>query len=233
MTWKEEFMGRKCLYVLAVLLILVSFQSCSSKPEQSLLKSYFHAIALKDVSTMSTMALEPMDIDAQSWKIVQSSEDKIEPAGLPQLNAQELDLKKKLEEHVGVTLDSKDALDAAAETYKATRTSSAKAKQAEAQAAYDKIYGEHKEMQKAYNDAKAAAAHEEEITKFSLGREDITNIRELTGQVHTKDVEVQAINQAGQSKNYRFNIRSYNLKDEAANYSPRSRWIIVKIEALS
>ncbi|MCJ7611117.1 MAG: hypothetical protein MUP19_02555 [Candidatus Aminicenantes bacterium] len=77
-------MGRKCLYVLAVLLILVSFQSCSSKPEQSLLKSYFHAIALKDVSTMSTMALEPVDIDAQSWKIVQSFEEKIEPAGLPQ-----------------------------------------------------------------------------------------------------------------------------------------------------
>ncbi len=225
-------MGRKCLYVLAAVLVLVSLQACSSKPEQSLLRSYFHAIALKDVSTMSTMALEPMDIDAQSWKVVTSSEEKIEAATLNQLNAQELEFKKKLEEHVGQTLDAKDALDSASETYKATRTSAAKAKQAEAQAAYDKIYGEHKDMQKAYNDAKTAAAREEEITRFSLAG-DISNIRELTGQVHSKDVEVAATTKDGQVKNYRFNIRNYNLKDEAANYSRRGRWIIVKIEPLS
>jgi len=225
-------MGRKCLYVLAAVLVLVSLQACSSKPEQSLLRSYFHAIALKDVSTMSTMALEPMDIDAQSWKIITSSEEKIEAATLNQLNAQELEFKKKLEEHVGQTLDAKDALDSASETYKATRTSAAKAKQAEAQAAYDKIYGEHKDMQKAYNDAKTAAAREEEITRFSLAG-DISNIRELTGQVHFKDVEVAATTKDGQVKNYRFNIRNYDLKDEAANYSRRGRWIIVKIEPLS
>lgn len=225
-------MGRKCLYVLAAVLVLVSLQACSSKPEQSLLRSYFHAIALKDVSTMSTMALEPMDIDAQSWKIITSSEEKIEAATLNQLNAQELEFKKKLEEHVGQTLDAKDALDSASETYKATRTSAAKAKQAEAQAAYDKIYGEHKDMQKAYNDAKTAAAREEEITRFSLAG-DISNIRELTGQVHFKDVEVAATTKDGQVKNYRFNIRNYDLKDEAANYTRRGRWIIVKIEPLS
>ena len=225
-------MGRKCLYVLAAVLVLVSLQACSSKPEQSLLRSYFHAIALKDVSTMSTMALEPMDIDAQSWKVVTSSEEKIEAATLNQLNAQELEFKKKLEEHVGQTLDAKDALDSASETYKATRTSAAKAKQAEAQAAYDKIYGEHKDMQKAYNDAKTAAAREEEITRFSLAG-DISNIRELTGQVHFKDVEVAATTKDGQVKNYRFNIRNYDLKDEAANYTRRGRWIIVKIEPLS
>ena len=225
-------MGRKCLYVLVAVLVLVSLQACSSKPEQSLLRSYFHAIALKDVSTMSTMALEPMDIDAQSWKIITSSEEKIEAATLNQLNAQELEFKKKLEEHVGQTLDAKDALDSASETYKATRTSAAKAKQAEAQAAYDKIYGEHKDMQKAYNDAKTAAAREEEITRFSLAG-DISNIRELTGQVHFKDVEVAATTKDGQVKNYRFNIRNYDLKDEAANYTRRGRWIIVKIEPLS
>ena len=226
-------MGRKCLYVLAAVLILASFQSCSTKPEQSLLRSYFHAIQLKDPSTMASMALEPMDIDAQSWKVITSSEEKIEPATLPDLNKQELDFKKKLEEHVGQTLDAKDALDAASETYKATRTNAAKAKQAEAQAAYDKIYGEHKDLQKAYNDAKAAAAHEEEITKFSLGAGDITNIRELTGEVHSKDVDVQTTSKDGQVKNYKFIIRNYDLKDEAVNYSRRGRWIIVKIEALA
>ncbi len=226
-------MGRKCLYVLAAILVLVSFQSCSSKPEQSLLRSYFHAIQLNDVSTMSSMALEPMDIEAQSWKIVKSSPDKIEPASLPGLNKNEADLKKKLEEHVGVTLDAKDTLDAASETYKATRTRPAKTRMDEAQAAYDKVYAEHKDLQKAYNDAKAIASHEEEITKFSLGAGEVSNIRDLTGEVHSMDVEVQATNKAGQAKNYAFTLRQYNLKDEAANMPRKGRWIIVKIEPLS
>ena len=226
-------MGRKCLYVLAAVLILASLQSCSSKPEQSLLKSYFHAIMLKDVSTMSTMALEPRDIQADSWKIVQASEEKIEDATLPALNKTEGDLKKQLEEHVGPTLDAKDALDSATETYKATRTRAAKAKMDEAQASYDTTLGAHKDLQKNYNDAKAAASHEEEITAFSLGSRDITNARELTGQVHSKDVVVEAKNQAGQVNKYQFYLKQYDLKDEAANLARRGRWIIIKIENLS
>ena len=226
-------MGRKCLYVLAAVLILASLQSCSSKPEQSLLKSYFHAIMLKDVSTMSTMALEPMDIEADSWKIVQASEDKIEDATLPALNKTEAEVKKQLEEHVGPTLDAKDALDSATETYKATRTRAAKVKMDEAQASYDTTLAAHKDLQKNYNDAKAVASREEEITAFSLGSRDITNARELTGQVHSKDVVVEAKNKAGQVNKYQFYLRQYDLKDEAANLARRGRWIIIKIEKLA
>lgn len=225
-------MGRKCLYVFAAVLVLFSFQSCSSSPEQSLLRSYFHAIQLKDVATMSSMALEPMEIDATSWKITNTSVVKTEPASLPDLNKQELDLKKKLEEHVGVTLDAKDALDAASDTYKATRTPAAKKRMDDLQAAYDKIRGEHNDLQKSYNDAKAAASREEEITNFSLGSRDITNIRDLTGQVHSMDVTVQATTKEG-LKNYKFDLRQYELKDEAANLNRTGRWIIVKIEPQS
>jgi hypothetical protein len=226
-------MGRKCLYVLAAVLILASLQSCTSKPEQGLLKSYFHAIMLKDVTTMSTMALEPMDIEADSWNIASATEDKAEAAFLPGLNKTEADLKKKLEEHVGPTLDAKDALDSATETYKATRTNAAKAKMTDAQAAYDKILAEHRDLQKNYNDAKAAAGQEEEITKFSLGAGDVSNIRDLTGTVHSKDVVVETKNKAGQVKSYRFYLRQYDLKDEAANLARRGRWIIIRIEPVA
>jgi len=228
-------MGRKCLTVLAAVLILASLQSCTPKPEQSVLKSYFHAIMLKDVTTMSTMAIEPMDIEADSWKITKSSEEKIEPAFLPGLNKTETDLKKKLEEHVGPTLDAKDALDSATETYKATRTNAAKAKMTEAQAAYDKILAEHKDLQKSYNDAKAAAGQEEEITKFSLGlgAGDVSNIRDLTGNVHSKDIVVETKNKSGQVKSYEFWLRMYDLKDEAANLARQGRWIIVRINPVA
>jgi hypothetical protein len=220
---------------MAAVLILASIQSCSSKPEQSVLKSYFHAIMLKDVTTMSTMAIEPMDIEADSWNISKASEEKIEAAYLPGLNKTETDLKKKLEEHVGPTLDAKDALDSATETYKATRTNAAKAKMAEMQTAYDKILTEHKDLQKNYNDAKAAAGQEEEITKFSLGlgAGDVGNIRDLTGMVHSKVVTVETKNKAGQIKSYEFWLRMYDLKDEAANLARRGRWIIVRINPVA
>jgi hypothetical protein len=226
-------MGRKCLFVLVAALVLVWFQACSSNPEQSLLKSYFHALMLNDVTTMSSMALEPVDISAQSWKIIKSYPEKVEPAILPELNAKEADLKKRLEEHVGTTLDAKDALDAATDTYKATRTRAAKQRMDEAQANYDQIRAEHNDLQKEYNDAKAAAAREEEITKFSLNAGDVAGIRDLTGDIVSDQVEVQATSKDGEAKDYMFYLRKYNLKDEAANLVRNGRWIIVKIESLS
>ena len=64
----------------------MSLQSCKSHPEQGLLKSYFHASSLNDVTTMSTMAVDPIKIDAASWSITKVSEEKIEPAALTDLN---------------------------------------------------------------------------------------------------------------------------------------------------
>ncbi len=226
-------MGRKCLYVLAAILVLVSLQSCSSKPEQSLLRSYFHAIQLNDLATMASMAIEPMAIEAQSWKTIKTSPVDVKPATLPELNKKEADLKKKLEEHVGVTLDAKDALDAATDTWKATRTGAAKKRVDDLQAEYDRIRAEHNDLQKQYNDAKAEASHEEEITKFSLGAGEVSNIRDLTGTVQSMMVEIQTVNKEGQTKNYEFDIRQYSLRDEAANLNRKGRWIIVKIQPLS
>ena len=104
-------MRRKSLIALAVILAVVSLQSCKSNPEESLLKSYFHAVSLNDVSTMSTMAVDPLKIDAESWTITKSSEVKVEPASLADLAKAEVDLKKQQDAHVPVTLDAKDALD--------------------------------------------------------------------------------------------------------------------------
>ncbi len=224
-------MGKKCLYALSALVLVFALTGCTSKPEQSLLSSYFHAIMLNDVTTMSTMALEPMMIEAEKWKITSATPDKIEDAYLPGLNKTEMELKKKMEDHVGPTLDAKDQLDNANDELKFNRSAAMKKRVADLQAAYDKIFEEHKQLQKDYNDAHAAAVQEENITKFSLGAGDISNARDLTGQVHSKQVEVAAP-KGGQTKNYRFYIRQYVLKDEAANIPYRGRWIITRIEPI-
>ena len=122
-------MRRKGLITLAVaiaVIALFSLQSCSSSPEKSLLSAYFHAISLKDTSTMATMAINPESIEAQSWKITSVSVEETKPFELAALNKQELDLKKKLEDHVGPVMEAEDGKYSAEEQLKDARTGGAR-----------------------------------------------------------------------------------------------------------
>ena len=228
-------MRKKNLMVFSLVIVFFVAQSCSSKPEETLLKNYFHALALNDNATMSAMALEPIALETESWEIVKVTTDKIEPAVLADLSKKELDLKKKLEDHVGPTLDAKDAVDAAKEEMDSARTGAAKAaakkKVDDLQAKYDQTFAEHKDLQRNYNEAKAAAAREEEITSFCLGVRDLANIRDLTGDVHSKEVEVKVKGKTGAAKTYTLFLRQYLLKDATTNLTYRGQWKIIKTES--
>ena len=230
-------MHRKIFSVLGIIFILGLLNSCSSNPEEGLLKRYFSALQLNDRTTLSTMAIEPISIDSsEGWEIINVTPERMEPAQLPEMDQTERELKKKLEDHVGPTLDLEDALYEAKEKLKNARTGAARrAAQKEvdeAQAKYDEEREVHSQLQKDYNDAVAAARKEEEISEFSLGAGNLPNIRELTGEVYYSEVDVKATGQAG-SKDYRFYLRRYILRDETLNVTHRGRWIIVKIEQLA
>jgi hypothetical protein len=229
-------MRKKSLMIIGAMLVLVAFQSCSSKPEEGLLKRYFNAVRMNDNSTMSSMAIEPLTMDVSGFNVVSVAPEKIEPAVLPEMSKQEAYLKKKLEEHVGPTIDAKDALDVAKDELDTARTKAAKQaaqkKMDEMQAKYDQEFGLHKELQKGYNDAKAAAAKEEEITAFSLGAKDLVNIRDLTGDVHSKELDIKIKTRDAGDKNYKLFMRRYILKEEATNLKHNGRWVIVKFEPL-
>ena len=229
-------MKRRSLCAIGVILLLFVLQSCTSHPEEGLLKRYFSAITLNDVTTMSTMAVEPISMDVESWEIISVSEEKIEPTSLPEMNRLELELKKKVEESVGITLDAKDELlDAEYERDQARTRAARRAAQnkvKELQATYDEIYATHQQLQTDYNEAKAATAREEQIASFSLGAGDITNIRDLTGQVHSKEVDIKVVGKEA-TKNYRLYLRMFNLKDEVLNVNRRGQWKIIKFELIS
>jgi len=232
-------MVRKIWICIGITFIAFTFFSCSSHPEQGLLKSYFSAVSLNDLTTMSTMAMEPKSLDFQSWEILSVSEESTEPFGIAELNKKELELKKSVEESVGITLDAKDELEDAKYELERARTGAARRaiqrKVDEAQTKYDEIYENHKNFQMQYNDAKADASKEEEITMFSLsGRpDDHPQLRDYTGTVHKKHVDVKITEKEGQVKNYRFYLRRYLVKDESMNHEYRGRWIITKIELIS
>jgi len=229
-------MRKKSLMIIGAVLLLIAFQSCSSKPEEGLLKRYFNAVRMNDNSTMASMALEPLTMDISGFSVVSVSPEKIEPAVLPELNKQEASLKKKLEDHVGPTIDAKDAVDEAKDELDTARTKAAKQaaqkKMDEMQGKYDQEFGLHKELQKGYNDAKAAAAKEEEITAFSLGAKDLVSIRDLTGDVYSKEVDIKIKTRDAGDKNYKLYMRRYLLKEEATNLRHNGRWVIVKFEPL-
>jgi hypothetical protein len=229
-------MDRKTLSLLAVILVVCFFCSCSSNPEEALLKRYFSALSLNDNTTLSTMALEPTDISAESWEILNVSEEMVEPFNLSNMNTDELNYKKELEDHVGVTLDARDEWDNAVYEEERARTRAAKraakAKADELKVKYDEVLGEHKEMQKNYNEAKATAAKEEEIATFSLGAGELPTIRDFTGEVFKKEVDVKTDGETG-VENYRIYLRRYILQDETTGIHHRGRWIIVKFENLS
>ena len=230
-------MKRKIPLIIGIMLLAFILQNCSQKPEKGLLKTYFHALSLNDMATMSKMALEPVAFEAGSWEIVNVSEEKIEPAVLPDLNKKELELKKKVEESVGITINARDDLDDAKYELDNARTRAAKRaaqkKIDELQAKYDEIYENHKQLQKDYNEAKAASAREEEITIFSLSAGELPNVRDFRGEVHSKSVDVKMVSKSGDAKTYRFYLRRYNLKYEALNIPHRGKWKIIKFEPLS
>jgi len=229
-------MDRKFLSLFAVILVLCFLSSCSSHPEEQILKRYFSALELNDNTTLSTMALEPVAMEMDSWEIISVSEEVVENFALSDMNTEEASLKKQLEGHVGVTLDARDTWDNAVYEGERARTRAAKRaaqqKADELKVKYDEVLAEHKDLQKGYNEAKAAAAKEEEIATFSLGTGEMPTIRDFTGESHKKEVDLKTEGPSG-VKNYRVFLRRYILKDESMGVTHRGRWIIVRIQSLS
>ena len=232
-------MRKKILIVIGVFLAFLVIQGCTSAPEKTLLKKYFNAVMMNDNDTMSSMALEPLQPELGSWSVVSIGPEKIEPASLPALNKAEIEAKKLQDAQIGPTIDADTALKDAQYEKDTSRSAAGKAaaqrKIDELQKAYDVQNGKMQELKKAYNAAKAAAAAEEEMTLFSLSARDasdIPTVRELTGEVHSKDVVVAITNRSGVKKDYKLLMREYLLKDEANNIPHRGRWVIIKFEPL-
>jgi hypothetical protein len=230
-------MRKRTLIVLGIILAFFVAQSCSSNPEKSLLSRYFNAVSMNDNSTMASMALEPAQWELASWEILSVSPEKIEPVGLPALNQKELDVKKAQDAQIGPTMDADAVLANAKDELDLARTAGAKAvakkKVEEAQAKYDEEFGKMRDLKISYTEAKKAAAAEEQITLFSLGVRELAAVRDMTGNVHSKDVVVKIKTKQGVTKDYRLLMRMYDLTNPAAGLKQRGRWVITKFEAVA
>ncbi|MFO7733977.1 MAG: hypothetical protein R6X21_10050 [Candidatus Aminicenantes bacterium] len=230
-------MRKKVFLVIGLMVAFLVVTACSPAPEKNLLSRYFNAMTLNDNQTMASMALQPIKVELDSWEILSVGPETITPARLADLNAKEMELKKEVEGNIGPTVEAKDLLDIAQEDMDTARTSGARAaakrKVDELQAKYDAQYARHRELQQGYNDAKKAAADEEEMTKFSLGVRELATIRDLTGNVHTKQVDVAIKNKSGATTKYRLHLKQYALRDEVNNLRHNGRWVIIRFEPIA
>jgi hypothetical protein len=230
-------MRKRTLIVLGVFVAFFVIQGCTSAPEKTLLKKYFNAVQMNDNDTLSSIALEPLQPELGSWSILNIGTEKIEPATLPDLNKAEIEAKKLQDAQIGPTIDADTAVKDAQFEMDTTRSAGAKAtlkrRVEELQAKYDVENGKMQELKKAYNAAKTAAAAEEEMTMFSLGERELAVVRELTGNVHTKEVDISISNRAGVAKKYRLLLKQYLLKDEVNNIRHNGRWVIIRFEPLA
>lgn len=229
-------MRKRALVIVGVFVAFLITQGCTSAPEKTLLKKYFNAVLLNDNDTMSSMALEPFQPDMESWELLSVGEEKIVPATLPGLNAAEVEAKKAQDAQIGPTLDADGALKDAQYERDTSRTAAGKrAAQKlvdELQAKYDEENAKMQDLKRAYTEAKAAAAAEEEMTMFSLGQRELPVVRSLTGNVHSKDVEIAIKMKDGQVKRYKLLLKQYELRDEANNIRHPGRWVIIRFEPL-
>lgn len=231
-------MRRKNLSLLGVILLISLFflQSCQSKPEVKVLQRYFQAVKMNDRTTMGTMALEPISPEYTSWKITATSEETVKPASLPELNSKELELKKQVEESVIITMNAKDEVDDALFEMENARTREARRaaqrKVDDLQKKYEEIRTRHNQLQVDYSNAQDNAAREEKVTSFSLGAGEVPNIRELSGDVHSKEVDINVVLVSGGVKNYKCIMKRYHLRDETLNLARRGMWKILRFEDL-
>jgi hypothetical protein len=230
-------MRKRALVIVGVFVAFLITQGCTSAPEKTLLKKYFNAVLLNDNDTMSSMALEPFQPDMESWELLSVGEEKIAPATLPDLNTAEVAAKKAQDDQIGPTLDADSALKDA--QYERDTSRSAAGKRAaqklvdELQVKYDAENAKMQDFKRAYNEAKAAAAAEEEMTMFSLGQRELPVVRSLTGEVHSKDVEISIKMKDGQTKRYKLLLKQYELMDPANNLRHPGRWVIIHFEPLA
>jgi hypothetical protein len=223
-------MNKKIFSYLGIVLLIFVIHSCSSHPEEALLDRYFNAMSFNDLNTLSTMAIEPADFEFDSWEIVNVSEEYTEPFALAEMDQKEKELKKQLDDLTTETLDARDAMDVAKFEMERRRTRANIDKFNEAEENYNKMYEEHKALQKEYNETEQAAEREEKISLFSLGG-DFPRIRQFEGDVHKKEVDIK-VTRNGEEANYKISMRQYELTDPGNNITHTGRWIILRFENL-
>jgi hypothetical protein len=212
---------------LAVALALAA--ACSGVDERNVVNQYFTALKANDTNTLTSFAMVQFDKPVDDWKVLSIGPDAKAPAPLPDLVKKQKDLEAELAANTrdarawGNDLSIYPKLDQVRAIEQKGGTVPAALQPI--QQKWAAFQAKDRDLKKAVAGAKAAVEREKRNVSLSVGQ--VENVEALTGEVTSKDVELE-ITSGGQKATYVMGLRKYDLSGGSA---PRmiSRWVVQSI----
>lgn len=194
--------------------------------ESKVVDQYFGALKAKDNQTLTSFAAVIFDKPVEKWKITRAGEEQRAPLTAPELAAKVKDLEAQVGKN---TKDARATLDAAkVEELKTLRRAGKPLPAAlqAAAAAFDKFNHSDADLKKQLSTAKDALEKERRHMTLSVGAVD--NLEGVSGEVVSKQVELDLTIKDEQPAPYVMTLRKYELQREG----PRSvsRWVVQEIK---
>lgn len=226
---------KKYLLVIALISLILVMTSCK-KQEEVTISKYFQAMLhgeKGDIDTMSAMALEPVYIQYESYKIISVSEPVVQEYQLPLLISKLENLTKERKNQVKTALDKKyeleDIEDELDETRRASKKRELKKKIGDMEVIVKEEEQKVRDLQFKINALKNEIDSEKNLTKISSGL--VKNPETYKGETQTSKTDVKVTLKNGSEKDYVFVLKKYDIKiNEDANIL-KSRFVIIKIQS--
>jgi hypothetical protein len=226
---------KKFLLVIALISLILVMTSCK-KQEEVTISKYFQAMLhgeKGDINTMSAMALEPVYIQYESYKIVLVSEPVAQEYQLPLLLSKLENFKKERQNLVKSALDKKyeleDLEDELDETRRASKRRELKKKVEDMGVIVKEEEQKVRDLQFKINALKNEIESEKNLIKLSSGL--VKNPEIYKGETQTSKTDVKVTLKNGAEKDYVFVLKKYNLKINEDADILKSRFVIIKIQS--
>jgi hypothetical protein len=221
---------KKIILLLALFSVIFTLTSCQ-KAEEITVTKYFHAMQANDKDTMSSMAVEPKDIEFKSFKLEVGGEPTTKPLALPDFQKQKADLTRAKRDQVNIALDKRDEVDELQFELEETRR---RTKKRELQKKIDELEVELEEEEQKVKDIQAQInqltqmiKREKNMITMSTGINQ--NFDLYSGETHFMKVLADVTLTNNETKKYVFLLRKDLLEIENRTI-PAGRLIITKIE---
>jgi hypothetical protein len=205
--------------------LAVAGLACSST-ETNVVNQYFTALRANDQGTLTSFAMVALDQKVDDWKVVSVGPGTKTPARLPDLvkKAADLEAQQKANEKEFRAWGNDLEVYPKLEQMREVRSKGGKMKPQLQPIAdkFDAYQATDRELKKAVSDARAAVEREKRNVALSVGQTD--DIETLTGDVLSKDVEVN-LTIDGQVKPYVMTLRKYELTGGTGGRMV-ARWVV-------
>lgn len=221
---------KKFTALVAVFGLVFIMTSCS-KPEEVTVTKYFQAMSHNDSDTMGSMAVEPKNLEYDSFKITGVSEPLVEEFQLPSLMQMLEELKKERQKQLNTVRDMQDEIDELnfelGETRRRSRQAQLRQQISEKEEAMKVETDKFRQLVADMGSVKNKIEQEQNLVKLSVGIRESPEI--YTGQTLLSRVDTHVVFKDGSENDYVFELIKYELKVEDRVLP--SRLVILKIQS--